>query len=449
MSLPRELLDELLSRYMDGDLSDDERIRVEQILEADSEARSSLEELRLSGSLIRRAVDASGRLDSGFSSRVFEAAVAQMDEAGIPAEHPLRLAASGGVNSRFGSRRRMVVGILALAVSVMFAVFVVNRGNGPEGLAAKNGLLQIPANNDTDVVVDGSNLEPIDKAEVAAPSTMLASDAAGDSSPTAASNSDQPLLPNVPAEAIATNDSPRNTSSNIPGGILPGAALSSDSVVSSGKAPSRIPGGNPVPAGMEKLRMLIAYEVLVTASGREKNVVGRVFRNAGIMQGEQRDVDAAMVGFLRDGGVIGGPATELVGGEEGNAARCELVFLEGSGLKIDQAMLDLLGAEEDVSKVGWRVIMDPPVFAAIDRMKEVEATKVRSVEPRQSGAPSTMASSLSPLGYAGSDGGFIVGDQAFQPVGRDSLKTLSEMSSFGQEAGADITSQVLMIIRYE
>ena len=33
MSLPRELLDELLSRYMDGDLSDDERIRVEQIFD--------------------------------------------------------------------------------------------------------------------------------------------------------------------------------------------------------------------------------------------------------------------------------------------------------------------------------------------------------------------------------------------------------------------------------
>ena len=43
MSLPRELLDQLLSGYLDDSLSADERARVEQLLQSDDEIVKELE----------------------------------------------------------------------------------------------------------------------------------------------------------------------------------------------------------------------------------------------------------------------------------------------------------------------------------------------------------------------------------------------------------------------
>ena len=74
MSLPRELLDELLSGYMDGELSADERARVEQMLETEPGVRESLRLLQEQSQTVRRSLRSAPRLDSDFAERVLAAA---------------------------------------------------------------------------------------------------------------------------------------------------------------------------------------------------------------------------------------------------------------------------------------------------------------------------------------------------------------------------------------
>src|SRR5690606_29610706 len=94
MSLPRELLDELLSAYMDGELSADERARVEQMLAADPELRESLRLLEEQSEAIRRSLRAAPRLGSDFSERVLAATFAEAQRQSLDASHPVQRAAA-------------------------------------------------------------------------------------------------------------------------------------------------------------------------------------------------------------------------------------------------------------------------------------------------------------------------------------------------------------------
>lgn len=79
MSLPRELLDQLLSGYLDGALSDDERDRVEQLLRNDPEVAREFQELTQLGGTLREIyrVDQRRQLKPGFADRVLKATVDQ------------------------------------------------------------------------------------------------------------------------------------------------------------------------------------------------------------------------------------------------------------------------------------------------------------------------------------------------------------------------------------
>lgn len=445
MSLPRELLDELLSRYMDGELCGDELDRVEQMLTTDAEVRQSLDLLKERAALVRRAVRDGGKLGADFSSRVFAAAVAEAETANLATNHPLRLAATGG-RSATGRRRVVYAGILALAASLVLAAFFATRSFGP-GELADNG-----AGN---VAPTTTRNAPQVSDEPSVSGSSVSSDDAlanlADSSSDRVVASNQPVGDSLegPDKLKPFSDKPSTST------MLAEDSMLAEDNASSNKSADIVSADSPAEAGalfegMSKLRAVMVYEISVTEQGRENNVVGSVFRDAGIRVADERKVDEAMVGHLRESGLVGGSAAELVNGEEGDASRCQLVFLEGSGLKLERAMLAFLEAEDDVSKVGFNMIMNPPVFAAIDRLKEIDPTKVRNTESGDSDAGSmTVAQSITPIGIGGVEGGFVVGNQTFAPLGKNGAKALSQFSSMGQAAGEDITSQVLVIIRFE
>ena len=85
MSLPQDLLDQLLSGYLDDALTADEHIRVERLLRSDPDVAEDLRKLReLRHSLqVLSKVDSDIKLDPGFADRVLGAAVARAREEGL------------------------------------------------------------------------------------------------------------------------------------------------------------------------------------------------------------------------------------------------------------------------------------------------------------------------------------------------------------------------------
>ena len=91
MSLPKEILEQLLSGYLDDALSADERARVERLIETDADAASQLEQLRDLRQALKEVsrADAGFKLPAGFADRVLDASVAAAASEGLSEDHPL------------------------------------------------------------------------------------------------------------------------------------------------------------------------------------------------------------------------------------------------------------------------------------------------------------------------------------------------------------------------
>ena len=153
--MPLEYTDELLSAYLDGELSPAERAAVESHLAGDPEARQLLDELRVLASDVRSLPR--HKAGEGFSERVVRAALAAQPVA----DGNLVMPASADRTGVAANRRRvpaMIAGALAVAAAVAVAVFVANRpGPGPGG----GTLVQIPVTGDPPITgaIDPAILE--------------------------------------------------------------------------------------------------------------------------------------------------------------------------------------------------------------------------------------------------------------------------------------------------
>jgi hypothetical protein len=426
---------------MDGDLSADERYRVEQLLESDPQASSLFASLKESSSLLRRSLENGPGLGSGFADRVMAATFSEAESSGLAADHPVRLAANDRRSeSHEHFSRWKLVGTVGLAASLIAAALFYWRPSDQvrpiaENNAAAATMHGSDANANVTPQVDGS----AGRVEVALTEPAGQNDSGS-------ANSSVPTVDRT-IERRAGADS-RLASDDLP------ARPSIDTIASPGESINP-PGDRPATAdalpsiGEGNLRAMMVYEVFVSVDGRKNNVVGRVFRDCGIDMNDERQVDDTLVGFLRDGGIVSGIANdsvpqELAGADQADSAeRCQLIFLEGSGLKLEKAMLELLGAEGEVSKVGFKILMDPPVFAAIDRLKQIDPTAIRAAD-----ATTTVAQPLNPQGFEGQGGGFLTGQRSFQPLGRDQLEMMNSLSGYGDQDANDITSQVLVVIRF-
>jgi negative regulator of sigma E activity len=155
--MPLEYSDELLSAYLDGELSPAERAQVESQLAADPEARQLLDELRVLSSEVRSLPRyAAG---SEFSQRVVQAALAA--GAVLPAEGKQRgqitpgsvaRASSAAASAAPGAGRKgrriaaVLTGVAAVAAAVAITVWAFNRPvTAPDGgTVVKNPGVPIP-----------------------------------------------------------------------------------------------------------------------------------------------------------------------------------------------------------------------------------------------------------------------------------------------------------------
>lgn len=429
MGLPRELRDELLSGYLDGVLSNDERARVEQMLASDPGLRGELDALRQQSALLGQLRAANGRrvaLGDGFADRVISAALEVAEREGVHAGHPL-LRLQGvptAVRTTTGrspaARRRLVWsgGLLAAAASVFFAaIFLRSGGDMPQQFAAQGTTIPLvttqrehPSKND-EAVQAGANLP------------MVANSDGEQALP-------KPALGELIPEQLSTNDIPVNPPAEMSADLptLPLQTSADTGLVAED-------GGLALPAEMKSLRAVLVYEVTLTPLGRQNMVVERALRESGIRVGNQRQVDDALTSHLQQGGLIGGVLPERPASQ---ADRVDVLFLDGSGRRLELAMMKLLEAQGEVKQVGFNLVMDPPVMVAMDALQGSRPEEIRSFET------DAIAEVLRPAASSS----FSPSERQFLPLDRATMGMMGEMHGLTGAAAADVPAQVLMIIRF-
>lgn len=470
MSLPRELPDELLSAYMDGELSADERARVEQMLAADPEMRESLRLLQEQSQTLRHSLRSAPQLDAAFAERVLAATFAEAQRQSLDASHPVQKAAAERFSSRDHTvlhagtpahsgnlgRRHFVAGLAIAAGLVLAAVFYLDPGD--DRPLATDDLRNQPGQNSQ----AGDEIAAGGPAQMSGPQGAQGRGEAGTVPPLrqtvdAALPKTEDLLPDAaPQSTVAGSATPAEPVERLAASEPDSSRLDStaandrvDRSVAAEQAPrmaTRTPAAEAVadslPSDQVALRAVLVYEVSLTPLGRERNVINRALREAQIRTADQREIDESLASYLRSGGLIGAAEHDQAAeGTAGDDATVSVLFLEGSGRRLEKLMMTLLMAKEEVHSVGFSLAMDPPVMAAVDSLRKVEPTKIRG------DVTSVVAQPLAPAGVPGSLKGFTAGSRRFAPLRRDSFPTMAGLSGGTSDEQPDITAMTFLVIR--
>ena len=405
MSLPKELLDQLLSGYLDDALTADERIRVEQLLQSDSEVANELEQLRALRQSLQALsrVDSDIRLEQGFADRVLGAAVARAQEEGLADDHPLvRLAEQPSTATPSSSRSswRVAATMVALAASIVIAVFMLRPSNEPDP-----GL----------VVQSETALEPIDVVDVPeVPEVESSLDIQDDLGPMLA-ESTPAAIDNSPAPQTTTNNPSPVVDSSQTGPV--------DSVASADAAPSTpsipVPNEPALNIPMSQLGAILVVEVTRTEKGRENGVVANAMKYAKIEAADPKDVTDQIAG------IVSGQVEEKLDD-------ATVLFLQLPGKKFDLFYQRLWADEAGVAAIRMMIAMDPPLLEVADAVKvKLDPTQVRhdeaSVELMNSPVVEHLAHELSQLPF------------------RDVPRGTEFQGAPG--TGPDVQAQVLVVVR--
>ncbi|QDT13166.1 anti-sigma factor family protein [Planctomycetes bacterium K23_9] len=354
MPIPRELLDQLLSGYLDDVLSDDEKSRLEQLLNDDLDVAAELEDLRrIRGSLrqICRS-DAGVRLDDGFAERVMGAAVAQASAEGLGEDHPLIKLAEHPNTPQLA--KQMPIGkiagaLIALAASIAIGIVMLRPPQQPIGVMGGELAKASPQGemNRSDELVAPEVVNPA----IVNPATEIEPEALIAVADTVVDSLDPEigLDPSKTGETVAVEKAPEP--------MRAGAATPSvDAIASSpANAESVEPLKSPkMPTEAEAAKLLGKSNVLTflvkrTEQGRQSRTVRNALRGAGIKPVQEKTLSDGLVGAVSDS----------LEGDEQAATGTQLLYLELPAKKVD-VFFDALVADKDgIESVGLKMIATP------------------------------------------------------------------------------------------
>ncbi len=414
MSLPREILDQLLSGYMDDALSADERARVERLLETDAEVARELSELQgMRGSLrdVSRA-DSFVKLPEGFSDRVLDAAIACARSEGLSEDHPLvRLAEQPSTQRAVvapSSPWRLAGVLVALAASIVIAVFVLrpNPADGPTELelaiTSPSGALAPDQLTDPGSALPDPTLDSNEMIE----SVAVASDANDSISEPPESISNEPMQPetsDAPREAIVVNDLPKQPSE------MP--------LVSSSK-----------PARVAAVGDIFVLSIRRTELGKQTHAVQAAMDAANIGAASKKQISKEIVGLAKSADNDGTDNDAIV------------LYLQASAKSLDQFILKLVADEQGIESVGFSIAQDAPILGVVNSLR-VDPTTVKHATTWQ------LSSESDDWVGAIAD---TLGSRAYVPIDRGTAEvgTASAMSNASATSnGADVISPMLVLIR--
>lgn len=377
MSLPRELLDQLLSGYLDDALSADERARVEQLLRSDDQIVKELDQLRQIQNSLRSisVADSEVKLDSGFADRVLGEAVARAHAEGLGEDHPLiRLAeqpstshstakANRHHDDRFSSMKTAGV-LVGLAASIVFAVIALRPAPGPIAQTQPQPEPQPGA------LVDASPVERADSQTQLEPRAQIDDASLVDDASLANVDNTAPTVAENAPEATTIEDATEPAPEMIASDPTPTSATSPDRtetpVPPEGKtdrmqtptAPiESIANANlPEVPDLAKLRPIMILDVRLTEAGRDSDSIGQALKAAGIPPASEKKISDKLAGFVK--------STQPKAEKDAS-----ILYLQTSGKKIDRFYFAILQDLNGVETVGWRLAFEAPVMQIVDAIK--------------------------------------------------------------------------------
>ncbi len=444
MSLPQEIKEELLSAYLDDALRGDERRCVEQMLAHDEEARLLWEQLSSLQQTTRAALQGSASAPSDLAHRVLAEAQQRADEEALPATHHVRLADSG----RDGTPRRSAASrsrwhslahwqplgvVIGLAAALLLAVTLWQNpfGGSEQGPAVARSEVSPDPSSTPSSGPDLAEKPPSGDSPSAAPSTPpagMVARAEADAAARQAGSPDVDGSPTATERATPEPDPARLADASPAAGSAGSAAMRS--------APSAKDPAAPDPAAQLAAQAVMMFEVEQTDRGRENRAVFQAMQAAGIRANGTQAVNEAVVGYLQDAELVGGPPQAAEGPADSRPV--SIVFVEASGKQLDRFMVSLFANTDEIGRIGWNLAMDVPVVAATHAIGEAVPTDVRSTEA--AGAAWEIVSS-------DAEGRFpaAAADRPFLPIDRRDPEAWQGAGS--ASLGADIRSRLLILIR--
>jgi hypothetical protein len=389
-----EHLDELISGYLDGELSQPESQELEEILQRDSEAARRL---RLMQEARKALTESSNyRLPDGFAARVIAAAKREAEQQKLPSTHPIRLAqqrdhvpdndssysstpslepasvrranaaSSGSDSDRSMERWKWTTFAAAAVVLLIASVWWANQSS-----------------NDQD---QGSNLvqnEPLPNNGNQLPTELEPSIVEGANAPDAAQ--------------IATSDNKPTDDLNQPPQEVPprdgtlAAAQSNNSNVAVNdnagdtKSPSPMTPTTPELNNTEMLKdlasspdvkldsfnMLMVIDVNLTPEAWENRTFSKILAEYGISYERPVIADEALSKSLEAGSLVAKSSSDKpTGPAEGEVAEdVHLVFVQARAARIDMAIKDVFERVEEFPNLYFDLSLDAPCQDVVARLE--------------------------------------------------------------------------------
>jgi hypothetical protein len=358
MPSPESDLEQLLSASLDGELTPEQQLELDQLFANDPELSRQRDELVALRGLVRQSLlsQRPQTLGRGFADRVIDAAIAKAEAEGVRSDHPLvRLAHGDGstdgrsAGNNAGRFNWRYAGALAtLAASLAFVAFLSNRPrdlepSGSREVASGKGQL-----------IQGIASEPLDDLNGPAPAAPKTK------------TSPKPST-EIAAASPTPSPSPVPTNSPVPNKPTPPAAADA--------MPAQV--ANIPPAGGVKLAAVMVVAFDLTEHGEDSMALDQALASEGISLGVRGELDDEMVDELVESKVI-------AAGDEPNVAEepWNVYFVQAPATQISSFVDRLSRDEKSFDDFSWGIASDPD--GSIDIVEQFAASPTKAA-PNQRG----------------------------------------------------------------
>lgn len=383
-----EQLDELISCYLDGELSQQESQLLESRLQSDPEAARRLRIMKEARKALLETQ--SYRLPDNFAARVLLAAQKEAERLDLPADHPIRLAES----SQRSEKSVQEIAAVTLATSPANSTPVSSKKSNPWSWAyaaaaaavLMGGVIwwqsQDATNNpSTDQLAQddpAAKQEPVTVPNTVSPPQPHVTLPEGDSR--LATNGDnnssnaQPLenkTDTKPSEnksdiaTIANNDSTSDNTAAKPDSVTPPTPLASDAEMLKNLASDG--GGN-----VETMNVLMVIDITMTKEAWESQAFSKIVNEYGIRYDRPIVADESLNKALENSKLVAKAGTDATPVEpviNGNTGDVQLVFVQARAARIDNAIKDIFERIDEFPSLYFDLSMDGPCQDVVNRME--------------------------------------------------------------------------------
>jgi cytoskeletal protein RodZ len=384
-----EQLDELISCYLDGELSQQESQLLESRLQSDPEAARRL---RIMKEARKALVETPAyRLPDNFAARVLLAAQKEAERLGLPADHPIRLAET----SQRSEKSVQEIAAVTLATSAANSTPVSSKKSNPwswaYAAAAAAAVLmggviwwqsQTPSHNSSSeqlaqddtapkpgpVTEPNTGVPPQPREILPESETRLATngDNSSDSEQSAENKTDSKPSENKPDVAtIANNDSTPDNIASKPDAVTPPSPLASEAEMLKNLASDG--GGN-----VETMNVLMVIDIAMTKEAWESQAFSKIVNEYGIRYDRPIVADESLNKALENSKLVAKAGTDATPVEpvvNGNTGDVQLVFVQARAARIDNAIKDIFERIDEFPSLYFDLSMDGPCQDVVNRME--------------------------------------------------------------------------------